>query len=113
MEQQEREVIAPASIPQELFINSDADITIASGSAGSSKSFSILLRWLRYCNVPESRGVIFRRTSTQLTAQGGLWDEAQKTTLKTVGGTVRNSDIEVSHCQLGFFRTKNGKKKVD
>ena len=28
MEQQEREVIAPASIPQELFINSDADITI-------------------------------------------------------------------------------------
>ena len=50
MEQQEREVIAPASIPQELFINSDADITIASGSAGSSKSYSILLRWFRYIN---------------------------------------------------------------
>ena len=42
--QQEREVIAPASLPQELFINSDADITIASGSAGSSKSYSILLK---------------------------------------------------------------------
>ena len=28
MEQREREVIAPASIPQELFINSDADIAI-------------------------------------------------------------------------------------
>ena len=25
---QEQEVIAPASIPQELFINSDADITV-------------------------------------------------------------------------------------
>lgn len=89
MEQQEREVIAPASIPQELFINSEADITIASGSAGSSKSFSILLRWLRYCNVPESRGVIFRRTSTQLTAQGGLWDEAQKLYGKIFGKKLK------------------------
>ena len=43
--QQERDVIAPASKPQELFINSEADITIASGSAGSSKSYSILLRF--------------------------------------------------------------------
>ena len=89
VEQQEREIIAPASIPQELFINSEADITIASGSAGSSKSFSILLRWLRYCNVPESRGVIFRRTSTQLTAQGGLWDEAQKLYGKIFGKKLR------------------------
>jgi putative ubiquitin-RnfH superfamily antitoxin RatB of RatAB toxin-antitoxin module len=42
-----------------------------------------------------------------------LWDEAKKSTLKTIGSTVKNSDIEVSHCQLGCFRTKNGKKKVD
>ena len=42
-----------------------------------------------------------------------LWDEAQKSTLKTVGATVKNSDIEVIHCQLGCFRTKNGKKKID
>ncbi|RXJ83289.1 ModE family transcriptional regulator [Arcobacter cloacae] len=39
-----------------------------------------------------------------------LWDEAKRSTLKTVGSTVKNSDIEVSHCQLGCFRTKNGKK---
>ena len=50
--QQERDVIAPASKPQELFINSEADITIASGSAGSSKSYSILLRFLRYISCP-------------------------------------------------------------
>lgn len=36
-----------------------------------------------------------------------LWDEAQKFTLKTVGSTVRNSDIQVTHCQLGVFRSKN------
>ena len=39
-----------------------------------------------------------------------LWDEAKKSTLKTVGSTVKNSDIEVSHCQLGCFREKNRKK---
>ena len=39
-----------------------------------------------------------------------LWDEAQKTSLRAVGSTVKNSDIEVSHCQLGCFREKNRKK---
>jgi len=61
MQEQQREVIAPASMPQEIFINSDADITIGSGSAGSSKSYSILLRWLRFANVPNSRGIVFRK----------------------------------------------------
>ena len=42
-----------------------------------------------------------------------LWDEAQRSTLKKVGSTVKNSDIEVINCQLGCFRTKNGKKKID
>lgn len=36
-----------------------------------------------------------------------LWEEAQNSTLKTVGSTVKNSDIEVTHCQLGIFRIKN------
>jgi hypothetical protein len=39
-----------------------------------------------------------------------LWDEAQRSTLKKVGSTVKNSDIEVINCQLGCFRTKNRKK---
>ncbi|PPK58804.1 ModE family transcriptional regulator [Malaciobacter marinus] len=39
-----------------------------------------------------------------------LWEEAQKSTLRTVGSTVKNSDIEVTHCQLGCFREKKGKK---
>ncbi|MCT7574989.1 ModE family transcriptional regulator [Aliarcobacter butzleri] len=39
-----------------------------------------------------------------------LWDEAKKSTLKIVGSTVKNSDIEVIHCQLGCFREKKGHK---
>ena len=96
---QEQEVIAPASIPQELFINSDADITIASGSAGSSKSYSILLRWFRYVDCPHSRGVIFRRTSTQLTAQGGLWEEAQSLYRKVYGNKLK---ISIKHMKITF-----------
>ena len=38
-----------------------------------------------------------------------LWDEDQKSTLNIVGSTVKNSDIKVTHCQLGVFRNKNGK----
>ncbi|MGE4382483.1 MAG: ModE family transcriptional regulator [Arcobacter sp.] len=41
-----------------------------------------------------------------------LWDEAKRSKLKTVGATVKNSDIQVSHCQLGCFRNKNGKKEL-
>lgn len=37
-----------------------------------------------------------------------LWDEAQNSTLKKVGSTVKNSDLEVVHCQLGCFREKKG-----
>lgn len=39
-----------------------------------------------------------------------LWDEARNSTLKTVGSTVKNSDIKVTHCQLGCFRERNGKR---
>lgn len=42
-----------------------------------------------------------------------LWDEAQRFSLKTVGSTVKNSDIEVSHCQLGCFREKKGLKNAN
>ena len=39
-----------------------------------------------------------------------LWDEAKNSSLRTVGSTVKNSDIEVVHCQLGCFREKKGHK---
>ncbi|WP_419770098.1 MAG: ModE family transcriptional regulator [Candidatus Marinarcus sp.] len=39
-----------------------------------------------------------------------LWEEARTSTLKKVGATVKHSDIEVTHCQLGCFRTRQGKK---
>lgn len=37
-----------------------------------------------------------------------LWDEAKNSSLNLVGSTVKNSDLEVVHCQLGCFREKKG-----
>jgi hypothetical protein len=37
-----------------------------------------------------------------------LWEEARNSTLKKVGSTVKASDIEVVHCQLGCFRERKG-----
>lgn len=38
-----------------------------------------------------------------------LWSEAADTTLKRVGSTVKNTDIEVTYCQLGCFRERKAK----
>ena len=37
-----------------------------------------------------------------------LWDQARHSTLKRVGSTVKASDIDVVHCQLGCFRERKG-----
>lgn len=39
-----------------------------------------------------------------------LWEEAKKTSLHTVGSTVKSTDLDVVHCQLGCFREKKGHK---
>lgn len=39
-----------------------------------------------------------------------IWKSAEKSTLKKVGATVKNSDIEVTHCQLGCFHERKEKR---
>ena len=69
-------VIGPASKKQEMFLNSDATITLAGGAAGSGKTFTSLLIALKFMQSPRATGVIFRRTSKMLTAPGSIWHEA-------------------------------------
>lgn len=116
MSNKQRVVVAPASVAQELFINSEADITIASGSAGSSKSYSILLRFLRYANTSGTRGVIFRRTSTQLTMPNGLWQQAIELYSKIDPNLkIRQRDMELvfsSGAILKFSHFENEAAKI-
>ena len=64
--------------PQEAFLSSQADIVIFGGSAGGGKSFALLLEPLRHYENSKFGAVIFRRQSTQVRNEGGLWDESHQ-----------------------------------
>lgn len=70
--------IAPQEGYQMEALSSSADIVIGGGAAGSGKTFCLLLDPMRDVNISDFGGVIFRRTTPQITAQGGLWDESKK-----------------------------------
>lgn len=70
------DVIAPSSPKQELMLLQEADTAILGGAMGSGKSFISLLYPLKFANDPHFRGIIFRKTMGEITAQGGLWENA-------------------------------------
>lgn len=71
-----KSVLAPASLKQEMFLKSECDFTLFGGAAGSGKSYLGLLSVLKYVDDKFFRGVVFRRTYTEIRQQGGLWDTA-------------------------------------
>lgn len=62
--------------PQTEFLTTLADIAIYGGSAGSGKSFALLLDPVRHQDNPKVNGVVFRRNGVQVRNPGGLWDES-------------------------------------
>lgn len=69
-------VIAPQPGPQTEFLQTPADIAFYGGSAGSGKSFALLLDPLYHHDNPHFNAVIFRRSTVQVRNPGGLWDES-------------------------------------
>lgn len=78
MSSQKKIEIGPQPGPQTLFISTPADIAIYGGSAGSGKSYGLLLEPLRHYFNPHFGCTIFRRTTKQVRNQGGLWDTATR-----------------------------------
>lgn len=72
----ERVVIGPQPGPQTDFLSTPADIAIYGGAAGGGKSYGLLLEPLRHANNRHFGAVIFRRNSTQVRNEGGLWDDS-------------------------------------
>jgi len=69
---------APQPGPQTDFLSTHADIAIYGGSAGSGKSFALLIEPVRHYENGKFNAVIFRRTTTQVRNPGGMWDESQQ-----------------------------------
>ena len=84
--------IRPQPGPQTDFLTSPADIVIYGGAAGSGKSWCLLMEPLRHINKEGFGAVIFRRTSTQVRSEGGLWDTSEKL-YPGVGGIPKESNL--------------------
>ena len=81
-------IIKPQDGPQTAFLECEADIALYGGAAGAGKSFAVTLEPLRHLNNSEFGSVTFRRTTPEITNEGGLWDEASN--LYPLFGAVPN-----------------------
>jgi len=78
---------------QMMALSSSADIVIGGGAAGAGKTFCLLIDPLRDIKNPDFGAVIFRRLTTQIKAQGGLWDESNKL-YPLAGGSSNITDLQ-------------------
>ena len=88
-----RKVYRPQAGKQFEFLKNSADIIFYGGSAGSGKTYAILLDALWYHDRPGFTGIIFRRTSPQLTSPGGMWYSSQEM-YREFGGVANQTSLE-------------------
>lgn len=93
----ERYTLAPASLPQQHFLESDSTITLYSGSAGAGKTFAIIISLVKYALMENSTIVVFRKTGTQIRQNGGIWQESCNVFKRMFSKDViiRNRDLEI------------------
>lgn len=112
---EERIIIGAQKGPQLNFLQSEADIAIFGGAAGSGKTYAMLLEPLRHLQNPNFGAVIFRRNSTMVRNQGGLWQESLKLYTQ-LGGHPREAYLEwifPSGMRLKFAHLEHEKTMYD
>lgn len=76
-EKKERVTFSPKSEKQRLLLTDNKHtLVLAGGGAGSSKSYSCLLKAAGYIKDPAARVLIVRESYPTLKLSGGLWDES-------------------------------------
>jgi len=109
------DAIRPQPGAQERFLANPADIAIYGGAAGGGKSFALLMEPLRHIPNKNFGGVIFRRTSPQITNEGALWDEAGKI-YPLIHGEPRIGNLEYrfpSEASISFRHLQHEATKYD
>lgn len=107
--------LKPHSGPQTAFLSTEADIAVYGGAAGGGKTWGLVAEAVRNIKAPDYRGMIFRRTGTQVRNPGGLWDEAAKL-YPHLGGTSREYLLEwefPSGAQVKFAHLEHEKDKLN
>jgi hypothetical protein len=107
--------IRPQPGPQEDWLSSSADIAVLGGSAGGGKTWAMVHDPLRHVANPDFGAVIFRRTSPQITNEGGLWDEAGKV-YPLIGAKANQSTLDwrfPSGANIGFRHLQHEATKYD
>lgn len=84
------------TVPSGMLLVRRSDKIFISGNSG--KSFIALLYPLKYANDPYFRGIIFRKTTAEITAQGGLWENAVELYRQIFGNRlkVRIKDLKIT-----------------
>jgi predicted phage terminase large subunit-like protein len=91
--------IRPQPGPQERAAASPADIVVYGGAAGAGKSWWLTYEAARFAHIGGYRGILFRRTSPELSGGGGLWDEARD--LYPLMGAVMREDTMTARWPTG------------
>lgn len=100
---------------QQEFIDCDADIVVYGGAAFAGKTYALLIDFGKGCGDSLYRSVIFRRTSPQITNEGGLWDTATEIYPK-LGAIANQTDHEYrfpSGASVRFAHLQHEKTKLD
>jgi hypothetical protein len=107
-------IIRPQEGYQERVLSSSADIVISGAAAGVGKTFVLLLDPIPDLHVPNFGGVIFRRTTTQIKNEGGLWDTSMKI-YPFIGGQPKETFLEweFKHSKLKFSHLEYEKNILD
>lgn len=95
-----KETIGPKSKKQHMILHQMADTAIVGGAMGSGKSHIALLYPLKFKDDPYLRGIIFRKTTGEILAQGGLWEKACELYANVFG--LENIKIQKKEMKITF-----------
>lgn len=92
-----------------------ADIAIAGGANGGGKTWGLLAEAARHLTNARFGAVVFRRVTTQIRNQGGLWDESMAM-YPMLGGVPREATLEwdfPAGSRIKFAHMEHEKNRLD